>query len=63
MLIKNMGLLISWLIINIKIDHPLITKNTINRKYQKYALVTYDMNDETTWFDITNTRTHYMTMN
>lgn len=35
MLIKNMGLLISWLIINIKIDHPLITKNTINRKYQK----------------------------
>lgn len=26
MLIKNMGLLISWLIINIKIDHPLITK-------------------------------------
>ena len=37
MLIKNMGLLISWLIINIKIDHPRITKNTINRKYQKYA--------------------------
>ena len=51
MLIKNMGLLISWLIIYIKIDHPLITK------------LKKDMNDETTWFDITNTRTHYMTMN
>jgi hypothetical protein len=39
MLIKNIDLLISWLIINIKIGDPLITKNTINRKYQKYALV------------------------
>ena len=58
MLIKNMGLLISWLIINIKIDHPLITKIQFNRKCQKYALVTQNMNDETTWFDITNTRTH-----